>query len=55
LGTAFGAWLMLMVFIWLTNRYRSQVIKWIERLQLHKVLGVVFVLVALVLLYDYLV
>jgi len=54
LGTAFGAFLMLMVFIWLTKKYRSQVIKWIEKLQLHKVIGGIFIAVALVLLYDYL-
>lgn len=54
LGTAFGAYMMLMIFIWLTNKYRTQVIKWMEKLKLHKVLGAIFVVVALALLFDYL-
>jgi len=54
IGTAFGAYVMLLSFIWLTTRYKEKVIKWIERLQLHKIIGALFIVIAIALLVDYL-
>jgi len=54
IGTAFGAYMMLHTFIWLTVKYKDKVILWIERLKLHKIIGALFVVIAIVLLIDYL-
>lgn len=51
-GTAAGAYLMLRVFIWLTHKYKQKVIQTIERLNLNKIIGLIFIGIALLLLLN---
>ncbi|MCB9246176.1 MAG: LysE family transporter [Flavobacteriales bacterium] len=54
IGTAFGAFLMLLIFIWLASRYKRKVIEWMDKLKLNKIIGMLFILIAVVLLIEYL-
>lgn len=54
-GTAFGALVTLILFIWLATRYKRKVIEWMDKLKLNKVIGIIFIVVALIILVEYLI
>lgn len=53
IGTAFGAYLMLRIFIILTEKHKEKVLKWMARLKLNIWVGAIFISIALFILLKY--